>query len=67
MTDRRPSPMPAPPKEPTRIDHVRNDADAIRRLDDIPFLLYAASQGARLTWSLIVKRYPELDTRKRAA
>lgn len=65
MTDR-PSPLPARP-EPTRIDHIRNDADAVKRLDEIPFLLYAASQGAKLAWSLCCKRWPELDTKKRAA
>ena len=55
------------PPPPTRIDHIRSDADAIKRLDDVPLILYAVAQGARLTWSICCKRWPELDTRKRAA
>lgn len=52
---------------PTRIDHIRNDADAVKRLGDVPLMLYAVAQGARLSWSIICKRWPELDARKRAA
>lgn len=54
----------APPSH-IRTDYVQSDSEALRRLSDTPFLLYAAAQGVKLSWSIIVKRWPELDSRQR--
>lgn len=45
----------APPRET-----VRSDAEALARLRDVPLVLYAVAQGAKLAWSIVVKRWPEL-------
>lgn len=50
-----PTPMRAGPRDP-----IRSDADAVRRLGDLPLVLYAMAQGAKLAWSIITKRWPEL-------
>ncbi len=39
---------------------VRNDQEAERHLADVPYVLYAARQAAKLFWSLACKRWPEL-------
>lgn len=39
---------------------IRSDADAIKRLTDMPLVLYAVAQGAKLCWSILCKRWPEL-------
>lgn len=44
---------------PERGDY-RNDARAAQTLSETAYVLYAARQAARLFWSLILKRYPEL-------
>lgn len=44
---------------PERGDY-RSDARAAQTLSETAYVLYAARQAARLFWSLILKRYPEL-------
>lgn len=39
---------------------VLNDRDAERMLADVPYVLYACRQAAKLFWSIVCKRYPEL-------
>jgi len=57
MTDRAPTPMrPDLPRRP------RSDADALATLDDARLLLWAIYQGARLTWSIITKRFPDIKS-----
>lgn len=46
--------------DPTPLHSVRNDAEALRQLGDVPFVLYAGRQAMKLFWSLVCKRWPEL-------
>jgi hypothetical protein len=38
----------------------RGDPADIQRLADLPLVLYALAQGAKLFWSIVCKRWPEL-------
>jgi len=40
---------------------ITNDREAMA-LGDVPYALYAARQAAKLFWSLVCKRWPELRT-----
>ena len=45
------------PFDPTRAP--RSDAEALAQLDDARLILWAVYRGARLTWSVICKRWPD--------
>lgn len=38
----------------------RSDARAAETLSETAYILYAARQAARLFWSIVCKRFPEL-------
>lgn len=44
----------------TERDYAISDDEAVKRLGDIPFALYAARVAAKMFWTLVCKRWPEL-------
>ena len=41
-------------------DRPKSDAHALQTLGDVPLVLYAAKQAAKLFWAIVTKRWPEL-------